>query len=108
MLASRAHVQARRVHIRPQPDRGGIGCAALHSMHRRRIGELQVLPRILGRHSPQLAAVANRHKIDELLVDAAHEPLRTILDSRDPVDTASLDGATDEDALLPHPPRDHA
>lgn len=67
-----------------------------------------MLPRILGRHSPQLAAVTNRHKIDELIADAAHNPLRTILDAREPVVATGLDGVTDEDALLPHPPRDHA
>ena len=77
-------------------------------MHRRRVCELQVLPGILGRHSPQLTAVVNRREIDGLLADATHDPLRTILDAREPVVAAGLDGLTDEDALLPHPPRDYA
>lgn len=48
------------------------------------------------------------HKVDRLFADAAHDPLRTILNVREPVVSAGLVGVADEDALLVHGPRDHA
>lgn len=42
------------------------------------------------------------------VVDAAHDPLRAILDTGVPVVAAGLDGVADEDALLPHTPSDDA
>ncbi len=53
--------------IRLGANERGLGRLALHAMHGRRIRELQVVARVLGRDRRQLAAVASRHKVDALL-----------------------------------------